>query len=408
MIWNITKNIKRQQYFNKRYIRRISLKSLIQHIQQPEFKFPCTIEELEEGFQQSSINNINYNKDESNLFLQICKSIFKDILLGERNLNFIFNNQIMKQLEQVKMIHGTLDKNTSIEENINKEFQNIFNLKKVSHPEYIYNDDNKEKNIISSNNKDIEDIGSSNKEENSELNRLMRCQEIDQQLIENLLLISRKWYYPFTEYLQKLHKSQWQKFNTSSLLFTTDMMERKLKRQLITDTNKYIPGFKYLFQNDWQVIDKQSQYGQGDLIFASDYGILLVVEVKYLNPTQSKSKRRGRNMRRNFVKEQTEKYKFKAMEKFLNMNVAVIGAYFINEIDWDKGTEEETLIFIGEIDEMIAKAVKKLENDFKLQRRNEVFQRIFNYTLISGVFGTIGGLFSFFNKNKNEKNKNNK
>ncbi|CAG8456148.1 282_t:CDS:1 [Diversispora eburnea] len=373
MIWNITKSIKRQQYFNKHYIRNISLKS-------PEFKFPCTIEELEEGFQQSSINNINYNKDESNLFLQICKSIFKDILLGERNLNFIFNNQIMKQIEQVKMIHRTLDKNISIEENINKEFQNIFNLEKISNLEkvsnfeYIYNDDNKEKNIISSNNKDIEDIGSNNKEENSEKlneNKLMYCQEIDQPLIENLLLISRKWYYPFTEYLQKLHKSQWQKFNTSSLLFTTDIMERKLKRQLITNTNKYIPGFKYLFQNDWQVIDKQSQYGQGDLIFASDYGILLVVEVKYLNPKQSRSTRKGRNMRRNFVKEQTEKYKFKAMEKFLNVNVAVIGAYFINEIDWDKGTEKETLVFIGEIDEMIAKAVNKLENDFKLQRRNE-------------------------------------
>lgn len=322
MVWNFTKNnnIKGQRYLQYLNVRNVLLKSFKQNIRQPkknsEFKFPDTIEALEEGFRKTLINS--NNKDETYLFLQFCRSIFKSILLGERNFNSIFSKQ-MKRLDQNNHSHAIHDK---IKENIKREFQSD----------------------------------------------ITNCREVDQPLIEKLLLISRKWYSPFTEYLQKIHKYQWRKSKTSSTLITPDAMERKLKRHLITNTDKYIPGFKYLFQNDWQVIDNQSQYGQGDLIFASDYGVLLVVEVKYLTPIQSKTKRKGRNMRRNLVKEQAEKYKFKAMEKFLNMNVAVIGAYFINEIDWNEGIEKETLVFSGEIDEMIAKAVKKLENDSELQR----------------------------------------
>ncbi|CAG8547893.1 1846_t:CDS:2, partial [Acaulospora morrowiae] len=299
-------------------------------------------------------NSYRYNKDEQNLFLQICKTILTNIQLGKTTFKHSFNG------EKKQLIHRSLE-NANIEQIIDNEFRNLFDLKTVNSREYKYTSDVDDAKTL------------------DEL--VVDCKEINQPLLENILRISHKWYHPFTGYLKSQHKQQRQRF---SKFVDINPMEQKLKRQLIFGTNKFIPGFKYLFQNEWYFVDNQSQFGQGDLIFASDFGVLMVVEVKNLNTGHGKQKKISRKISRRAVKMQAERYKQMAIEKFENMNVIVIGAYFTNVIDWEKNFEESRIFFTNEIDEMIAESVKNLDRSMTLRRRAVTLLKLFGCVLVPG------------------------
>ncbi|GES95738.1 hypothetical protein GLOIN_2v1470997 [Rhizophagus clarus] len=54
----------------------------------------------------------------------------------------------------------------------------------------------------------------------------------------------------------------------------------ELKQNLLNNLEDYFPGFKYLFEYSWKSLDDNNNRHEGDFIFASDFGVFIVVEVK--------------------------------------------------------------------------------------------------------------------------------
>lgn len=98
--------------------------------------------------------------------------------------------------------------------------------------------------------------------------------------------------------------------------------EAKLQNDFIKDVNKWLPGFKYLYDFEYQRADCK-----GDLIFANDLGIFAAVETKIIGyfPTQH-----TKNI--NKVKEQAINYRNILMEETKDIPeiITVIGCYFLD------------------------------------------------------------------------------
>jgi hypothetical protein len=96
-------------------------------------------------------------------------------------------------------------------------------------------------------------------------------------------------------------------------LISNDHSEIHTKPQLIKefvqDSFNLLPQFPYLFLYDWDVIPGHSQHGKGDLVFADGKGNFAIVQVKYLdfsNTGSTGSSRRTKH--RQNLKKQTRRY----------------------------------------------------------------------------------------------------
>ncbi|CAG8500854.1 9100_t:CDS:2 [Acaulospora colombiana] len=89
-------------------------------------------------------------------------------------------------------------------------------------------------------------------------------------------------YYPHQLILSAIHQEKIEEWEKELPKYISDentsTKEAKLQDKLIKEINiKWLPGFKYLYEFEYQ-----RGNDRGDLIFANDYGILVVIETKIL------------------------------------------------------------------------------------------------------------------------------
>ncbi|GBB96814.1 hypothetical protein RclHR1_02840011 [Rhizophagus clarus] len=235
------------------------------------------------------------NSDKQNLILQICNGIFKAIQ----------NEKTMAEIV-CSMSHRQLRNINEVEACINEEFRQLF----------INNVLRKEINSFLISTWRI---------------RLKWSEFNNDSLIRNLLLISKKWYDPFTSYLQKMNSQKRNKW----------FYEQNGDEGILNNLKEHLPGFKYLIEYTW----RQSYYNcYGGFVFASDSGIFIEVTVN------------ARNGRR-----------FQASENFEGKYVTLLRATYNYDED---DSEKATLEFIHDNDEIIMQFLKEIYNNNSLQRYN--------------------------------------
>ncbi len=125
--------------------------------------------------------------------------------------------------------------------------------------------------------------------------------------------------------------------------------EYKMKNDIINKIEEILPGFSYLVDFEW--VTGQEDYGVGDLIFGSDYGVYVIIETKWLNIMNPEQRARiARNQARNNINYQAIIFKQFAEEKFKNDAIKVIGASYTND---------DIIQFVDSQDREIAAIIKK-------------------------------------------------
>ncbi|RIA88622.1 hypothetical protein C1645_877272 [Glomus cerebriforme] len=272
------------------------------------------------------------NKDKQGLILQICKEIFEAI-----------QNEYTSAEIFCTMLHGQIRNIYEIENYINEEFGQLFR-----------------NNIL---HKEIKSHSIGTWKIDFNWNKFYKVP-----LIRGLLKISREWYDPFTNHLQEIDHQKRNKWLSDRDI---SINEGKLKQHLLDNLKNYLPGFEYLFEYSWESYDGNNRH-EGDFIFASDSGVFIVVEVKWLNV------KNGTNVnisRKDAVRTQALKYKNKASEKFNGKYITLIGAIFTNNLD-ENSRKKVTFEFIDDNDEII---VQNLEEIDDLSRRNNELQAPISY-----------------------------
>lgn len=88
--------------------------------------------------------------------------------------------------------------------------------------------------------------------------------------------------------------------------------EYSLKRRLVRDSQELLPKYKYVVEDEWEVVPNRPQYGRGDLVFTDGDGRFAVVEVKWLDLIRSTRKgstqRNSNNKKRRKVEKQALEY----------------------------------------------------------------------------------------------------
>jgi hypothetical protein len=244
---------------------------------------------------QTSFYLSSNNNDKQNLILQICKGIFEAI-----------QNENTTAEITCSMSHRQISNTNEVEDCINEEFGQLLR-----------------NNVLRKEIKSFSFYTWRIRFKWSGFN--------NDSLIKNLLKISKEWYDPFTNYLQKLNN---QKSNNW-------FYEQNGKDDILDNLKNHLSGFKYLIEYSWR-----SHYNNincyGDFVFASDSGIFIVVTV---------NARDGRAL----------KYKNKASENFEGKYIALLGATY-NHV-------EDTFEFIDDDDEIIMQKFKEIHhNNNSLQR----------------------------------------
>lgn len=112
--------------------------------------------------------------------------------------------------------------------------------------------------------------------------------------------------------------------------------EYGLKRQLVLESRRLLPDYRYVIDDEWEVEPGRTQHGKGDLVFTDGRGFFAVVEIKYIDligthrTGSGKTKRRNNNKKRNKVKEQAPKY-LELLSKKLGDASALKAYVFTNE-----------------------------------------------------------------------------
>lgn len=78
--------------------------------------------------------------------------------------------------------------------------------------------------------------------------------------------------------------------------------EYALKRQLVLNSMKFLPGYPYVIEDEWEVESGRTDKGRGDLVFTDGEGCFAIVEVKWIDlegigrsgPTKRTSNRKKR------------------------------------------------------------------------------------------------------------------
>ncbi len=88
--------------------------------------------------------------------------------------------------------------------------------------------------------------------------------------------------------------------------------EYELKRTLVINSDRLLPDYPYIVENEWEVEPGQGHKGRGDLVFTDGVGRFAVVEVKCLNRggngDQKKAQRDRIRVGRRLVEAQARRY----------------------------------------------------------------------------------------------------
>ncbi|CAG8577741.1 uncharacterized protein OCT59_025503 [Rhizophagus irregularis] len=166
---------------------------------------------------------------------------------------------------------------------------------------------------------------------------------IIQYSLASILPICKVWFQPYVESLRRLDKEKRREWNQNSNM---NNQVDNMKNDLINNIGQILPGFNYLIDFNWDVYENHRHHEVGDLVFGSDYGVIIVIETKWFNTdTLSKAQVNARKKARNRVR----KYRGYAQEKFIA--VKAIGAVFTN----DTGN---SIQFVDDQDAGIAKIIE--------------------------------------------------
>ncbi|CAG8739512.1 11799_t:CDS:2, partial [Funneliformis caledonium] len=254
--------------------------------------------------------------DKQNLILQICKRIFEAIQHKHTSTEISYNGKEME--------HKQINNVTEVENCINEEFSQLRDNDKILNYEI-------KKLLIGIWKIEFKWI-------KSNVNPLVKC----------LLEISMKWYDPFVNYI---HLKDEQKRLGWKAYTDKHVKEGELKKYLLENLEKYLPGLEYLFEYSWLAIDDGNNYHEGDLIFASDVGIFIVVGVKWLDVNSGPAAKKS-------IEKEVRMFKDLAEKKFKGKYIAIVGATFTNNPDEDS-LENSTLEFI-ENDKIIAQILPEI------------------------------------------------
>ncbi|GBB96813.1 hypothetical protein RclHR1_02840010 [Rhizophagus clarus] len=280
------------------------------------------------------------NEDEQNIIIQICKRIFEAIQHKHTSTEISYDGNIM--------LHRQIRNIIEVENFINKEFNQLFEDKILR----------KEMKKLPFG---IWRIG-------------FQWNEFDNDfLIKNILKISRKWCYNFIKYFQRIDDQKRKIGATNS--YNPDKI-------LLNNLKFYLLGFEYLIDYSWKSYDDDNCY-EGNFIFASDSGIFIVVEAKWLN-VKSENNYLIKSTLTNDVKDQSLKYKEKVSIEFNGKYVALIGATFT--MDDDKATFD----FIDH-DEIIAKHIKEI-HEFSTPRYDDEFNELDRFQTLTSQNNTTSVL----------------
>jgi hypothetical protein len=261
------------------------------------------------------------DEDEQNIIIQICKRIFEAIQHKHTSTEISYDGNIM--------LHGQIRNINEIENFINKEFSQLF-----------------ENKILSKETKKLP-IGIWRIE--------FKWNEIDNDsLIKNILEISGNWYYNFTKYFQKMDDQK--EFNPD-----LSKSEEELKKFLLDNLKIYILGFKYLIDYSWKSYDDSNDCYEGNFIFASNSGIFIVIEAKWLNV-----KGVNNDVRKPNNVSDIKDYKDKASIEFNGNFVTLLGATFMEDLS----SNEAKFEFIDN-DEIIAQHIEEIR-DFSTQKNDKL------------------------------------
>ncbi|CAB4473299.1 hypothetical protein RhiirA5_357123 [Rhizophagus irregularis] len=241
------------------------------------------------------------NSDKQNLVLQICKGIFEAI-----------QNENTTADISCSMSHKQIRNTNEVEECINKEFGQLFR-----------------NNVLR---KEI----SSYSIFNTWRIRFKWSEFNNDSLIKNLLKISKEWYNPFTNYLQRI----------DSQMSNKRFYEQNGKDDILDNLKNLLPGFDYLIEYSWN--SYYNNYCYGDFVFASYSGIFIKVTVN------TKDGHRFQSL----------KNKNKSLENFEGKYVTLLRATYNHDED---DSENATLEFIDDSDEIIVQNLKKIHTT-SLQR----------------------------------------
>ncbi|CAG8453785.1 uncharacterized protein OCT59_028115 [Rhizophagus irregularis] len=297
------------------------------------------------------------NEDEQNIIIQICKRILEAIQHKHTSTEISYDDNIM--------LHKQIRNINEIENLINKEFIQLFEHK-------ILRKEIKKLPI------GIWRIGFKWDEFNND------------SLIKNILKISREWYYNFTKYFQKIddQKRDIGTFNS----FNPDLNnknEDELKQCLLDNLKNYLLGFEYLIDYSWNLYDNY----EGNFIFASNSGIFIVVETKYLNVKKNEYNDISISSLNNDVKDQSLKYKDKVAMEFNGKYITLLGATLI--CDLDANSLDKVTFEFNDNDEIIARHIKEV-HDFSPRRYNEFngFNNLDKYEVTDDKFDGLQTLSS--------------
>jgi hypothetical protein len=114
--------------------------------------------------------------------------------------------------------------------------------------------------------------------------------------------------------------------------------EYLLKQKLILRSDRLLPEYQYVIEDEWEVESGRVDRGCGDLVFTDGLRRFAVVEVKWIDfQSEGKTARTKRNKKKNTVEEQAIKYaeiyeqKLPAINPYIDNQVA---AYiYTNEDD---------------------------------------------------------------------------
>ncbi|CAG8569499.1 9619_t:CDS:2 [Ambispora gerdemannii] len=140
-----------------------------------------------------------------------------------------------------------------------------------------------------------------------------------------------------------------------SKLTANSAQEAEWQEIFLNNTEIYLPGFKYLWEFEWEPVPGRPDLGKNDLIMTDGYGIFAVVEVKLIHNDDDVIN----NKRIKKVTEQARKYKdwFIKENKGNSKVLGVIGVSFTNQ-------KNGTVQFLEEYDLSVASAIaNKLETE---------------------------------------------
>lgn len=114
------------------------------------------------------------------------------------------------------------------------------------------------------------------------------------------------------------------------IVFDNIRSEKELKIYLIVNSLEVFPDYTYVVDDEWFVIEGESHYGVGDLIFTDGQGHFAVVELKYLTLSSGPTARKSRNKGKNKVQEQVRIYMYEYKKKYPEIT-ELKGYYYTNQ-----------------------------------------------------------------------------